>query len=324
MIAAEITFVAQGLLFPLLLVSLLYVLWRSLHIDDEVRAWQNAFAQLPPLAPARCVGCGTGVPWSQTVTVCPQCHMKIDVVPSDPDRAKLISDARARLASSSRYARWAVALSSPYVRAGVWVLLAWLLFTAVARLASDAVPSSSTPWLWSALTSWILVALILGFSLRAEAPGIRRAHIDAPADAALADCVTCMGRVEYGPGDLATVCGYCGSELQRAFTVPRPIGPDEHPAFRTTPKPASVVLRTPLEQALFPAAFLLFGALCLGLLMFAFSDVAKELLGSLAGAVLDFTTAHLPRAVVEAVVISCVGLALLVRVGIWWLGRSRR
>ena len=322
--ASQFTFVAQGVLFPFLLVSLLYIFWRSLRIDGEIRAWQRAFQQLPPLTPSRCAGCGTGVPWSHTATACPGCHLTVDAAPSDPHRAKLVSEARARLTRASRHARWAVAMSSPSFRAGVWILLAWLVFTAVARLASDVAASSSTPWSWIALTFWILVALIVGFSLRAEAPGIRRTHIGASADAAVAECATCTGRLEYGPRDLATACGYCGSESQRAFTVPRPVAMHEHSAFRVTPKPAAIVLAKPLEDILFPAALLLFGASLLGLLMFVFSDYARDLVESLLLAGLDFMEAHLPRGAVNAILISGVSLAVVVRVGLWWLGRSRR
>lgn len=242
--AAEITFIIQGIMFPVLIIASMVIIYKQLLtpgtkkkvVPDPKAAGRKSPERVgdEKLEPLSCSSCGGPLLVDTEKSTCLHCGSQNAVSPHYLEIFKFRQDAANRLNNAMRYWRKANRLTSPLFRNLLLLLIFWffaVLFLIVRGAADQELVFSDQlgeklgafgeffyGMSFVALFMWMLILFItrgiIGPKVRKNLPVLE-------SDSALiskdehAECGTCGGPLHFHAREIGTVCNYCGVETYR-------------------------------------------------------------------------------------------------------------
>lgn len=226
-----------GRWFPaLLLGSFVLAGWmaRKQKTAPKREAALRAGDDLPALAPLKCGACGGSASLRPGVATCASCHQPVPV-PEDYTKTLSLRARTFRLMERAvkLWRRVRIVSSSP-IQIALWVGGLWFAI----RVWQGVMPSFARVALFDLMTFrgtmvWALSVLAMAavpiacwiyalylWSVREKIPAAPMMGKEI-GEAGTIQCRNCGGMLEFRPGDLVGVCGYCGGETYRVALARR-------------------------------------------------------------------------------------------------------
>jgi len=226
-----------GRWFPaLLLGSFVLAGWmaRKQKSAPKREAAPRAGDDLPALAPLKCNACGGSASLRPGVATCASCHQPVPV----PEDYTLTLSLRARTfrlmeRAVQLWRRVRIVSSSP-IQIALWVGGLWFalrvwqgVMPLFARVALFDLMTFRGTMVWALsvlamaavpIACWIYALYLLSVREKIPAAPVVGREIG---EAGTTQCRNCAGMLEFRPGDLVGVCGYCGGETYRVALARR-------------------------------------------------------------------------------------------------------
>jgi Zn finger protein HypA/HybF involved in hydrogenase expression len=183
---------------------------------------------LPKLQPLKCHACGGSASLRPGVAQCSRCHGPVPVPADYADTLKLREQTFKLMEKAERLWKRVRLISVRPVRLALWIAAIWFviymwkgLFPHFVRDAFHDLMTFKGTMVWAlgVLTMSAMAIALGGYAIylgevrRAlPAPPVKRKDWGTAEEIG---CANCGGMVSLKPGDIACICGYCGSETYR-------------------------------------------------------------------------------------------------------------
>ncbi|MBX3280868.1 MAG: hypothetical protein KF756_00170 [Acidobacteria bacterium] len=201
--------------------------------DGEKRLETKAPDSLPVLDPLNCENCASPLPLVEGEIICPSCGTRTKAPDSYFDVARVRGELREKIRLAAAYLHRASLLTSGWMRLATGLLTVWVAITPVVILIlsgnDNFEPYQSLVSSPSIVEVFVVVGTLttcfwmiaLAFTFFLWGPRIRKniPTIELGENVGKAEskrCPQCGGGISYEADDIASVCGYCGTEVYRA------------------------------------------------------------------------------------------------------------
>lgn len=220
-----------GKLFPFLLVGsflLAVVMHRRFKALPKPAEKPEAGDDLPNLLPLKCPSCGGSASLRPGVAKCSHCHGDVPVPEDYTETLKLRARTFKLMEKAVRLWRRVRVISAPPVQiallaAAIWFV--WYMWKGLfPQFVRDAYYNLMTfggtmVWVLGVLTMCAIAIALIVYAIYLHE--VRKALPPLPATGKLVggeedtECRNCGGHVDLRAGEIASLCGYCGSEIYR-------------------------------------------------------------------------------------------------------------